>query len=155
MSASLPGMAQQIARATVTFEQQRTGRAPRSVAVVVGEGTVVVTLDGALSPAEMALSRTADGAARVQELHRRLFLAAAGSLRDEIGRITGAEVREAAAELGSGSGAVLQVFPSGKSVQVFLLGGSVTADTWSGTDPGPGSESAEVTSTNPGPRRRP
>jgi uncharacterized protein YbcI len=136
MSAADPGMAQQIARATIAFEQLRTGHAPRSVAVVLAEGTVVVTLDGALSPAELALSRTAEGAARVQELHRRLFLAAAGPLRDEIGRITGAEVREAAAELGSGAGAVVQLFLNGTTVQVFLLGGSVGADSWSGTDPG-------------------
>ncbi|HJZ92592.1 MAG TPA: Na-translocating system protein MpsC family protein [Gemmataceae bacterium] len=136
MSASDPGMAQQIARATVAFEQHRTGHAPRSVTVVLGNETVVVTLEGALSPAELALSRTADGAAQVQELHRRIFLAAAGPLRDEIQRITGAGVREAAVEVEPGTAAVVQVFPSGTTVQVFLLGGSVAADCWSGTDPG-------------------
>jgi uncharacterized protein YbcI len=99
---------------------------------MMGEGTLVVTLHGALSPAEMALARTADGAARLQELHRQLFHATADSLRDEIERITGVTVREAAAEVEPATGNVVQLFTSGTMVQVFLLDGQVAADSWSG-----------------------
>ena len=79
-------MAQQIAQAASVFEQQRTGLVPKSVTVVQSEGTLVVTLHGALSPAEQALAKSAAGAAQVQEFHRELFASAADGLRQEIKR---------------------------------------------------------------------
>jgi uncharacterized protein YbcI len=42
----------QIARAAMKFEQQRTGHLPKSVTVVLSGETLVITLHGALSPAE-------------------------------------------------------------------------------------------------------
>jgi uncharacterized protein YbcI len=136
MITSSPTIAHQIAQAAVAFEQQRTGVTPRSVAVVLGEGTLVVTLHGALSPAEQALARTPGGAARVQEFHRQLFTDAAGPFREEIRRITGVEVREATAEVEPATGTVIQVFTTGTAVQVYLLAGAVAAGSWSGVDPG-------------------
>jgi uncharacterized protein YbcI len=136
MITSSPTIAQQIAQAAVAFERQRTGHTPHSVAVVLGEGTLVVTLHGALSPAEQALARTPDGAAKVQEFHRQLFTDAAGPFRTEIRRITGVEVREATAEVEPATGTVIQVFTTGTAVQVYLLAGAVAAGSWSGADPG-------------------
>jgi uncharacterized protein YbcI len=135
MITSGPTIAQQIAQAAVAFERRRTGHTPQSVAVVLGEGTLVVTLNGALSRAEQALARTADGAARLQEFHRQLFTNAAGSFREEIRRITGVEVREAAADVEPATGTVIQVFTTGTAVQVYLLAGAVAPDSWSGADP--------------------
>src|SRR5204862_5525958 len=89
-----PTMAQQIARAASAFEQQRTGNVPTSVTVVHSDGTLVITLHGALSPAERALAKSPNGAAQVQEFHRKLFASASDSLRQEIKRITRVEVRE-------------------------------------------------------------
>src|SRR5580698_5017886 len=66
-------MAQQIADAASAFEQLRTGHGPKSVTVVLSEETLVVTLHGALSPAEKALAQTPAGAAQVQDFHRQLF----------------------------------------------------------------------------------
>src|SRR5689334_11860878 len=106
MDESNPTRAQQIARAASGFEQRRTGHAPGSVAVVISGDTLVVTLRGALSPAELALARTPDGAAQVQEFHRLLFASSCGPLREEIGRIVGVEVRDAAAEVEPAGGAV-------------------------------------------------
>lgn len=128
-------MAQQIARAASTFEQQRTGHAPQSVAVVVCEDTLVITLHGTLSPAEKALAGSPEGAARVQEFHRQLFGNVCDALRQEIKRITGVEVREAAAEVEPTTGAVVRVFATGAMVQVFLLAGPVPADCWTGLTP--------------------
>ena len=128
-------MARQLARAAGAFEHQRTGHAPRAVTVVLSEDTLVITLHGALSPAEMALAGSPAGAAQMQEFHRQLFASSSGSLRREIQRITGVEVRQATAEVETGSGAVRQMFASGTVVQVFLLAGSVPADTWSGSGP--------------------
>jgi uncharacterized protein YbcI len=52
-------MAHQIAQAAIAFEQRRTGsHVPKSVSVVLSEGTLVITLHEALSPAEKALART-------------------------------------------------------------------------------------------------
>ncbi len=118
-------MAERIAQAAATFQLQRTGLEPKSVSVVLGGDTLVITLLGALSPAEQTLSRTPDGAAKVQEFHRQLFLDASETLRDEIKRITGMDVREVTAEVEPATGTVVHVFTTGTMVQVFLLSGSV------------------------------
>jgi len=118
-------MAQRIAQAATAFQQQRTGHAPKSVSVVLSGDTLVVTLHGALSPAEHAMAQSAQGAAKVQEFHRQLFQSASDTLRQEIRRITGMNVREAAAEVEPMSGAVVQVFTTGTMVQVFQLSGNV------------------------------
>lgn len=125
-------VAQQIAQAASEFEQRRTGHAPQSVAVILSENTLVITLHGALSPAEKALAQSPGGAAQVQEFHRQLFCDSADSLREDIKRITGVEVREATAEVEPTSGTVVQVFTTGTMVQVFLLAQGVSADSWSG-----------------------
>ena len=129
-------MAQQVARAASTFQQQRTGHVPNAVTVVLSGDTLVVTLHDALSPAEKALARSPAGAAQVQEFHRQLFANSADSLRQEIKRITGVDVREAAAEVEPRSGTVVHAFSSGTMVQVFLLSQSISADTWNASGPG-------------------
>jgi uncharacterized protein YbcI len=93
----------------------------------------MITLHGALSPAERALAKNPAGAARVQDFHRQLFTSAAQSLREEIKRITGVEVREATAEVEPTTGTVVQAFTTGTVVQVFLLACDVPSETWSGT----------------------
>jgi uncharacterized protein YbcI len=128
-------VAQQIARAAIDFEHQSTGHAPKSVTVVLSDDTLVITLHGALSPAEKALATSPAGAAQVQEFHRQLFANASDSLRQEIKRITGVEVREATAEVESATGTVVKVFTSGTVVQVFLLAQSILPDSWSGSGP--------------------
>ena len=136
MDQSHSTVAQQIARVASAFERRLTGHAPRSVTVVLSEGTLVVTLHGALSPAERALSRSPAGAAQVQEFHRQLFALSLDALRQEIKRITGVEVREAAAEVEAATGTVVKAFTTGTVVQVFLLARGVPADTWSGDGQG-------------------
>ena len=110
--------------------------APRAVTVVMSEDTLVVTLHGALSPAEKALARTPEGAAQVQEFHRQLFASDSDALRQEIKRITGIAVREATAEVEPASGAIVQAFTTGTVVQVFLMDGSSPTETWSGASTG-------------------
>ena len=126
-------MAQQVAEAAAAFEKQRTGHAPQAVTVVLGDETLVITLHGALSPAERALARTPAGAAQVQDFHRQLFNDSADWLRQEIKRITGVEVREAKAEIETTTGTVVQVFTTGTVVQVFLLASGIPANTWNGS----------------------
>jgi uncharacterized protein YbcI len=125
-------MAQQVAEAASVFEQQRTGHVPTSVTVVLSDNTLVITLHGALSPAEKALAKSPEGAAQMQEYHRQLFISSADGLRQEIKRITGLEVREATAEVEPVTGTVVQAFTTGTVVQVFLLAGNVPAGTWNG-----------------------
>jgi len=120
-------MAKQVALAASAFEHNQTGHVPKSVTVVLSEETVLITLRGALSPAETALAKSPAGAAQVQEFHRQLFINSCGSLRREIKKITGVGVREATSGVGTESGTV---------VQVFLLADSVTAGTWSGNRKG-------------------
>ncbi len=137
MNKSKTSMAQQIAHAAIAFEQRRTGNhGPRSVTVVLSEGTLVITLHEALSPAEKALAKTPAGAAQIQEFHRQLFANSSDALRQEITRITGMEVREATAEVEPVTGAVVQAFTTGNVVQVFQLVGSVPTEIWSGNGSG-------------------
>jgi uncharacterized protein YbcI len=124
-------MARQIAEAASAFQEQRTGHIPQAVSVVLSDDTLVITLHEALSPAEKALSKSPAGAAQVQEFHRRLFANDSDSLKQEIRRITGVNVREATAEVETTTGAVMQVFTTGTMVQVFLLAHSVPSDAWS------------------------
>jgi uncharacterized protein YbcI len=123
-------MTNQIARAARDFEQQRTGRAPQSVTVVLSDETLVITLHGVLTLAERELARSPAGAARVQEMHRELFLNSCTPLRQAIERITGVAVRDAAVNVEPATGTVVQVFSSGTVVQVFLLANRVEADGW-------------------------
>jgi uncharacterized protein YbcI len=136
MDGSGSAMAQQIAQAVSAFERQTSGHVPRSVTVVLRDDTLVITLHGALSPAEEALAGSPAGAARVQEFHRQLFASSSDGLRQEIKRITGAEVREAAAEVETTTGPVVKVFTTGTVVQVFLLARSVPGEIWNGSGPG-------------------
>src|SRR5947209_13155753 len=129
-------MAQQIAEAAIAFEQRRTGHVPKSVTVVLSDGTLVITLHEALSPAEKQLAQSPAGAAQVQEFHRELFASSSDSLRQEIKRITGMDVREATAEIEPASGAVVQAFTTGTVVQVFLLAGSAPTEAWCEKAPG-------------------
>jgi uncharacterized protein YbcI len=117
-------MAKQVAVASCDFEQQRTGHPPKSVTAVFSNDTLVITLRGVLSPVEMDLAKGSAGAAHVQEFHRQLFKSSCHSLRQEIRKIAGVEVREATSEVATESGTV---------VQVFLLADSVAAGTWSGS----------------------
>jgi uncharacterized protein YbcI len=128
-------MARQIAEAASAFQEQRTGHIPQAVSVVLSNDTLVITLHEALSPAEKALSKSPGGAAQVQEFHRQLFANDSDSLKLEIKRITGVNVREATAEVETTTGTVVQVFTTGTMVQVFLLAHSVRSDAWSKAEP--------------------
>ncbi len=139
-----PTMAQQVAQAISSFQEQRTGYAPKAVTVVLSDDTLVVTLHEALSPAEKALARTPEGAAQVQEFHRQLFKSSVDVLREEIQRITGVAVGEAAAEVETTTGAVVHAFTSGTMVQVFRLAGKIAVGAWNGSGPDSQSQKTEV-----------
>jgi uncharacterized protein YbcI len=115
--------AQRIARAASTFEELRSGHVPQSVAVVLRADTLVITLQGILTPAEKALAKSPAGAREVEQFHRQLFAGACDSLLREIKKITGVEVRGATAEVETRSGTM---------VQVCLLARCVPTDAWSG-----------------------
>src|SRR5947209_20565828 len=123
-------MAEQIAQVAIAFEERRTGHRPQSATVVLSEDTVVITLHGALSPAEKALARSPEGAAQVQEFHRQLFNNSSEPLRQEIKKITGVEVRQETAEVETATGAVVHAFTTGTVVQVYLLAGDVPSEAW-------------------------
>ena len=90
------------------------------------------------------LARSQVGAAQVREFHRELFINSAATLREEIQRITGVEVREAVAEVEPTIGSVVQVFTTGAMVQMFQLAKSVPTDTWSGNTNGQLIQKTEV-----------
>lgn len=131
-----PTMAQQVAQAVSAFQQRRTGYPPKAVTVVLSDDTLVVTLHEALSPAEKALASTPEGATQVQEFHRQLFQNSVELLRQEIRRITGVAVGEAAAEVETTTGALVHAFTSGTMVQVFRLAERISVEDWNTSGPG-------------------
>jgi uncharacterized protein YbcI len=133
MDRSNSTMAKQVALAAIAFEEQRNGRVPKSVTAVMSDDTLVITMHAALSPAEQALAKSPEGAAQVQEFHQQLFNDSGDALRQEIKRITGVHVREAAVQVDSVTGTVVKAFTSGTMVQVYLLADSVAASAWSGS----------------------
>ena len=137
-------MAQQVAQAASAFQRQRTGHVPTAETAILSEDTLVITLHGALSPAEQELAKSPAGAAQVQEFHRQLFANSCEPLRQEIKRITGVAVREATAEVETNTGTVVQVFSTGGMVQVFLLAPGLTADAWNGNGKGEQGAKTEV-----------
>ena len=127
-------MAQRVALVATDFHRQCTGHAPRAVTVALNDFALVVTLHDALSPAEKAVARTAKGAANIIEFHRRLFLSSVDVLCDQIRRVTGVAVREAAVEVETATGAVVHIFTTGTMVQVFQLAGNISAEAWNSCD---------------------
>jgi len=121
MNHSESAMAKRIAQVAIGYQKERTGHAPASVTVVLSEDTLVITMHDALTPAEKAMALSPAGAAKVQEFHRQLFHSSDDSLRSEIQRITGREVREATAEVEPANGTVVHAFTTGNVVQVFSL----------------------------------
>jgi uncharacterized protein YbcI len=144
MDSSGMTMAQHVARVARDFQQQRTGHAPKAVTVVLSEGTLVVTLHEVLTPVELALASTPEGADQVREFHRELFQSSMAELRQEIERITGVKVREAAAEVETTTGTVVHVFTSGTMVQVFQLAGGLSAEAWNGQMGGSEADAADL-----------
>ena len=134
MASSATTMAQEVADAVTKLQTERTGHAPGTVTVVLSEDTLVVTLNNALSPAEIAMSQTEDGAKFVREFHQRLFDCSLDELRKAINRITGIPIREAAVEVETTSGAVIHAFTSGTMVQVFRLSGRISPKTWNSSE---------------------
>jgi uncharacterized protein YbcI len=128
-------IAQELAKVASALQQQRTGHAPKAVTVVLSEDMLVVTLHEALTPAEKALAQSPAGAAQVQEFHRQLFSNSTDEMRNEIKRITGRDVREAAAEVEAATGTVVHAFTTGAMVQVFLLGKDAAPDAGSEHSP--------------------
>ncbi len=128
-------MGNDVAHAVMAFQKQTTGHTPAAVTVVLSGDTLVITLHEALSPAEKALARSPEGAAKVQEFHRQLFSTSSKLLRGDIEKITGVEVRDAIAEIEPLTGAIVYAFASGNMVQVFHLAQDILADTWNKSGP--------------------
>ena len=113
--------AKKLAEMACQFEKHQTGRTPESATAVLVDRSLVITLRGMLSPEELELAQSPDGAAQVIELHQQRFLASCDSLRQEIEAITGVPVREATSKVATQTGTV---------VYVIQLAAAVAASTW-------------------------
>ena len=135
MTEATSTIARDVAQAAIAFQREATGISPEACTVLMGEQTLVVTLQDALSLAEKQMARTPEGAARVNEFHQRLFQASSGALHRELQRILGVEVRQSSIEMEQPTGRFVEVFPSGALVQVFLLTHPVSPGMWSTPKP--------------------
>ena len=114
-------LSQELAQIALAMQAERTGHTPKAVTVVASDDTVVLTLHEALTPAEKLLARSETGAAKVEQYHRALFAVSCDELRNEIQRLTGRKVREAAVVVEPATGAIVHAFTSGTVVQIFQL----------------------------------
>lgn len=126
MSMPNNSLAQRAATAATAFQKQQSGNNPRAVTAVIDGKTLIVTLQGTLSPAELVLAKTPAGAAQLREFHRHLFASSAALLCTEIKRITGVQVGEATVEVEPVSGTM---------VQVFQLAAEIPPEVWKGDGP--------------------
>lgn len=124
-------MARQIARTAIAFEEQRLGRRPKWVTVVLDGDAVVIKMHGVLSSAEMTLAVNWVGATKLRKIHQALFTDSSEPLRQEIKRITGLGVCPVAQDKAT---VPVQVLTTGTVVQVFPLHGRISdAGHWNGT----------------------
>ena len=123
-------MAQQIARSTIAFGEQRLCRKPISATVVLGGYSMVIAMHGVLTSAEQTLVTSSTGTTQVREFQKQLHQLFVNPLRQEIWRITGLELRQVAK---AETTAAVKVFSVGTVVLTFLLAGRLPSETWSGT----------------------
>ena len=121
-------MAEQIAKVATAFHASSTGHLPTAVNVTTSGNLLVVALHGALSPAELAMTQTADGQAKVDEFHRQLFKSASGQLQHDIKRITGMSVVGDTCELQPTSVQLLHSRSNGTLVEIFTLSGNLPCE---------------------------
>ncbi len=121
MSGTNKEFSRELAAIALSMQAERTGHSPKAVTVVASDDTVVVTMHEALTPAEKLLARDAAGASKVEDYHRALFAVSCEALRQEIQRLSGRHVREAAVVLEPATGAIVHAFTSGTVVQIFQL----------------------------------
>lgn len=98
-------MAQQLTQSAIAFEEQRLGRKPTSVTVVIGGDTLVIMLHGVCLPPNK-FPRTRCG-----------------------GQLEGLPFWKRA-KMKRKATATVQVFSVGTVVQMFLLAGRLPADSW-------------------------
>ena len=111
----------ELAGIALTMQAERTGHTPKAVTVIASDETVVITLHEALTLAEKILARTGAGALQVETYHRALFAVSCEELRQEVQRLTGRKVREAAVVVEPATGSIVHAFTSGTVVQIFQL----------------------------------
>ena len=114
--------AKQLAEIARQFEQEQTGLLPQSVTAVLEDDSMVITLQGVLSPAEKVLAKTLSGANQVRELHRKRFMSSCRSLWPKFEVITGVAVLKATSEVTTDTDTV---------VHVFRLAANVPTSEWS------------------------
>jgi uncharacterized protein YbcI len=113
--------AKKLAEVACQFEKHQTGRTPESATAVLVDRSLVITLRGILSPEELELVQTPDGAAQVIELHQQRFLTSCDALRQQIEDTIGVPVLEATSKVGTQTGTV---------VYVIQLAAGVATSTW-------------------------
>ncbi|ADG69967.1 hypothetical protein Plim_4157 [Planctopirus limnophila DSM 3776] len=125
-------MEQQVKDVITRFQLEMSGHAPTKVTVTLDQATLIVTLIDALSPVEVTLSQTETGAAQVQEYHNRLFMCSLPALREELQRVTGVAIQDAAVEFETDNGVVTHTFVNGTVIQLFRLASGIPASKWTG-----------------------
>jgi uncharacterized protein YbcI len=121
-------MAEQIAKVATAFHVSSTGHLPTAVNVTTSGNLLVVALHGALSTAELAMTETPDGQAKVDEFHRQLFKSASGPLQHDIKRITGMRVLGDTCQLQPTCVHLHQSLSNGTLVEIFTLSGNLPCE---------------------------
>ena len=130
MSEPSPSIASQMADAAKAFQQHCMGHPVRESLVVLNDDMLVFTYYNSLSPSEVALVRSPQGTARVQEFHKRIFYGSAHLLVKEIHRITGVEVKESNVAIEPSNDPEAEPLVSGTVVQAFRLAKKISTNAW-------------------------
>jgi uncharacterized protein YbcI len=121
-------LARQVACAAGAFEHGLLGRAPASVTVVATDSWMVVHVHEPFSAMEQQLAASgAEGASRVQALHREIFEQTADALLEHVRRCTGVEFHGALAHVDIATRSVTKTLTTSPAVDLFLLGEGLPA----------------------------
>jgi len=87
--------AQPVVRAARSVPEQRTDRVPHSVAIDLGDDTLVITLEPVVSPAEKMSPSAAADALQMREIYRQFIGDALASLRQHMKELSDERAPEA------------------------------------------------------------
>lgn len=80
--------AQPVVRAANTLQEPRTDRVPKSVAIDLGDDTLVITLEEVVSPAEKTAPRAGAEAIQMRAIYRQFIADALASLRQHMNALS-------------------------------------------------------------------
>jgi len=107
----------QISEAIIKFEKEYMGRGPTETKTYIINDMVLIRLKGVLTPAEVQLSKTSDGAGLIKKTRVKLLESAKKLLENIIDNITGCQVLSLHSDISTKIGERVFIFILNKNLE--------------------------------------